>query len=81
VEMKVIKTEAEYQSALTELERLIDLDPDPGKKDADTLDLLALLIEDYETKNFPIELPDPIDAIEFVMDQRGLAQKNLVPFI
>ena len=81
MEMKVIKTEAEYQSALTELERLIDLDPDPGKKDADTLDLLALLIEDYETKNFPIELPDPIDAIEFVMDQRGLAQKNLVPFI
>lgn len=79
--MKVIKTETDYQAALGGLERLIDLDPDVGEEDADTLELLALLIEDYEAKQFPIGLPDPIDAIRFCMEQRGLTQKDLVPFI
>ncbi len=79
--MKVIKTETDYQAALGGLERLIDLDPDVGEEDADTLELLALLIEDYEAKRFPIDLPDPIDAIRFCMEQRGLTQKDLVPFI
>ena len=81
MEIKVIKTDAEHQVALDELERLIDLDPDPGEKESDRLELLALLIEDYEEKHFPIDLPDPIDALEFVMDQQGLTQKDMVPFI
>jgi len=81
MEMKVIKTDSEYQFALSELERLIDLDPDPGEKDADKLELQSLLIESYETEHFPIDLPDPIDAIEFVMDQRELSQKDLIPFL
>ena len=81
MEMKVIKSETDYQAALAGLGRLIDLDPDVGGEDADTLELLALLIEDYEAKQFPIGLPDPIDAIRFCMEQRGLTQKDLVPFI
>lgn len=81
MEIKVLKTNAEHQLALDELERLIDLDPDSGEKEADRLELLALLIEDYEEKHFPIDLPDPIDALEFVMDQHGFTQKDLIPFI
>lgn len=54
MEMKVIKTAPEYQSVLLELDRLIDLDPDPGEGDGDRLALLALLIEDYETRHYPI---------------------------
>ena len=81
MEVKIIKSDSEYQVALGELERLIDLDPDPGEKEADRLELLALLIENYEEKHFPIDLPDPIDALEFVMDQHGLTQKDMVPFI
>ncbi len=79
--MKVIKTKTDYQAALVELERLIDLDPDIGEEDAHTLELLALLIEDYEAKQFPIGMPDSIDAIRFCMEQRSLSQKDLVPLI
>ena len=81
MDLKVIKTDSEYSSALEDFGRLIDLDPAPGSMDADKLDLLALLVRDYESKKFPINLPDPVEAIEFVMDQKGMKQKDLVPFI
>ena len=81
MEVKVIKTEAEYEAALDQVERLIDLDPDVGTKEADELDLLTLLIQAYEAKDFPIEMPDPIDAICFRMEQLGMIQRDLVPFI
>lgn len=60
--IKVLKTEADYEAALEAVESLIDLDPDPGTPEADRLELLTLLIQDYESQNSPMSLPDPIAA-------------------
>lgn len=78
---KVIKTDTEYAEALGEIEHLIDRDPAPGTPEAERLDLLALLIRDYESRQFPFRLPDPIEAIRFRMEQQGLSQRDLVPYI
>ncbi len=79
--LKVIKTKSDHQESLKEIERLMIIDPDPGSEDADRLEVLALLIENYEKEHFPIELPDPISTIKFVMEQRGLTRTDLVPYI
>jgi HTH-type transcriptional regulator/antitoxin HigA len=60
---------------------LMNADPQLGSQDADELDLLALLIERYERKQFPIDVPGPLDAIRFRMDQQGLKKKDLIPYI
>ncbi len=78
---KVIKTQEEYAEALAEIEPLIDLDPEPETSDADRLELLSLLIGDFEQREFPIDPPDPIEAIKFRMEQQGLKQRDLVPLI
>lgn len=78
---KVIKNEAEYDATLTEIDALLDVDPDPGTEEADRLEVLTLLVEDFESKRFPIEAPDPIEAIKFRMEQQGLSQRDLVPYI
>lgn len=77
----VIRTRAEYERALLDLERLIDAEPKAGEPKADELELLSLLIEDYEEKTFPITDPTPIEAIRFRMDQMRLRQKDLVPYL
>lgn len=79
--LRVIKTDEEYRHALTEAEALVALDPLPGTPEADRLEVLTLLIENYESRLFPLEMPDPIDAINFRMDEQQLMQKDLVPFI
>ncbi len=79
--IKVLKTDSDHAKAVGRLISLMDLDPKMGTKDADELELLALVIEKYEEKSFPIESPDPIEAIRFRMEQEGLTQKDLVPFI
>jgi len=81
MEIKVIKTQYEYKEALNLIEKLIDKDPDPGTTVARKLELLSLLIADYEEKNFPNETPDPIEAIKFRMEQENLTQRDLVPYI
>jgi HTH-type transcriptional regulator/antitoxin HigA len=78
---KVLKTRAEYEEALREVGRLAALDPAAGTSHADRLEVLALLVSDYESKHFPIDDPDPVDAIRFRMEQMGLAQRDLVPYI
>lgn len=78
---RIIKNEADYERMLEEAERLIGLDPDPSTDEAERLDLLSLLIENYESERFPIELPDPLDAIKFRMNEQGLMQRDLIPFI
>ena len=78
---RVIHTDADHNEALAELDRLMEIDPEPGTPEADELDLLALTIETYEKERFPIELPDPVEAIRFRMDQAGLSQRDLVPYI
>lgn len=79
--MKVLKTEADHSAALSELERLIQEDPDPDTEAANNLGVLTLLIQEYESKKFPIGLPDPLGAIRFRMEQQGLTQSDLVPYI
>jgi len=79
--VKVIKSESDYNDALEAIERLIDIDPDRGTPDADKLEVLTLLVEDYEAKRFQKVLPDPIDAIQFRMEQQNLTQRDLVPYI
>ena len=79
--IKLIKSDQEHEQALAHLMSLMDAEPVSGTFEADEIDVLALLIERYEQENFPIDLPDPIDAILFRMDQEGLKKKDLVPFI
>lgn len=79
--IKVIKSAQEHEQALSRLMNLMDIDPTPGSNEADELDVLALLIERYEQEQFPIDSPDPIEAIKFRMDQQGLKQKDLIPYM
>ena len=78
---KIIKSETEYKEALLELKRLIDKDPPVSSPEADQLELLSLFISNYEKEKFPIELPTPIEAIKFRMEQQGLSRKDLIPYI
>jgi HTH-type transcriptional regulator/antitoxin HigA len=81
MEIKVIKTEEQYTKAMVEIERLVAIDPAPGTPEADKLDLLSVLVEAYENEHYRFDLPDPIDAIRFRMEEQGLSQKDLVPYI
>ncbi len=81
MDISVIKNQAQYDLALQNLEALMDVVPQPGSKQADQLELLGLLLEDYESKHNDIGLPDPIDAIRFRMDQAGLKQRDLVSYL
>ena len=76
---KIIKNEQDYEAALSRIDELMAADPDTPE--GDELELVATLVELYEKKAHPIELPDPIEAIKFRMDQMGLKQKDLIPFI
>jgi HTH-type transcriptional regulator/antitoxin HigA len=77
----IIKTDEQYEEALALVEELMDLDPEPGSGDADKLELLVLLITNYEKEHFPMEMPDPIEAIKFRMEQQQLSQKDLIPYL
>jgi HTH-type transcriptional regulator/antitoxin HigA len=77
--IKPIKTETDYELALERISELMDAAPDTAE--ADELDVLATLVEVYEEQNHPIDLPDPIAAIKFRMEQSGLSQRDLVPYI
>jgi HTH-type transcriptional regulator/antitoxin HigA len=76
---KIIKNEADYQAALAYLETLMDAQP--GTPEEEELELFAMLIETYEQAVFPIDLPDPVSAIEFRMEQQGLKRKDLESYI
>jgi HTH-type transcriptional regulator / antitoxin HigA len=78
---KSIRTAADHEKALAEIERLIDANPREGSEDANKLEILALLVQDFESKRFPVESSDPIEAIEFRMEQQDLAPRDLVPYI
>lgn len=79
MELKPIRTEAEHAEALADIERLWDA-PE-GSADADRLEVLAMLVEAYEKAHFPIEAPDPISYLEYIMDVRGLTRKDLEQYI
>ena len=75
---KVLKTEQDYEDALKHVESLMDVAP--GSPEADELEVFALLVEAYEKEHYPIDLPDPIEAIKFRMEQAGLTQKDVAPY-
>jgi len=79
--IKTIKTESDYEGALVAIEELIDLDPDPGTAKADELEVLTVLVRDYEHSKCKQTLPDPVDAIQFRMEQQELTQRDLIPYI
>ena len=79
MDLKPIRTKIDYQTALAEAERLWDA---PAKSpEADQLDVLAMLIEDYERQHYSIPDPDPIEFLLHVMESRGLTRKDLTPCI
>jgi HTH-type transcriptional regulator / antitoxin HigA len=76
-----IHSQADYKAALNEVSALIDMDPDVGTEQADRLEVLGALVEAFEAKHYKLELPDPIEAIKFRMEQQGLKPKDLQPMI
>jgi HTH-type transcriptional regulator/antitoxin HigA len=81
MEIKAIRTEKDYLTALREVSALIDSDPSPETPAGERLDVLGTLVQAYEAKQFPMDPPDPIDAIKFRMEQSNLTVKDLVPYI
>ncbi len=77
---KVIRSRDEYEAALSEIERLVDRDPEPDTGEGERLDLLTVLARDYESRTLPSIAPDPVEAIRFRMEQQGLRQRDLVPY-
>lgn len=79
MDIKPIKNDSDYQAALKEAEALMTAGHDTPE--GEKLDVLVTLIEAYERKHFPLDLPDPIEAIKFEMEQKGLTVKDLEPMI
>ena len=79
MEIKPIVTKADHRAALKEIDSLMSARL--GTPDGNRLDVLVTLVEAWEKKRYPMELPDPIEAIKFRMDQSGLGPKDLVPMI
>ncbi|HEX8992085.1 MAG TPA: transcriptional regulator [Anaerolineales bacterium] len=79
MEIRVIKTETDYRAALAEVEQLFDAAA--GTSEGDRLEVLSVLIEAYEARHFPIPLPDPIDALEYFIESRGLTRRDLEPYL
>ena len=70
--LRTLKTEADYKEALAEIDRVFDAEL--NTPEADHLDILALLVEAYEEQHYPIPAPDPVAALEYYMDSRGLTR-------
>jgi len=79
MDIKPIKSERDYRRALKALDRLMGAEPNTPQGDA--LDVLATLVDKWEQEHFPIEAPDPVAAIRFAMEQRGLSRRDLEPLI
>jgi HTH-type transcriptional regulator / antitoxin HigA len=79
MEICPIKTEADYQAALVEIERLFDAAPNTPA--GDRLDVLATLVEAYEERHYSLPAPDPIEAITYHMESRGLSRRDLEPYL
>jgi len=79
MKIKIIKTDAEHETALERIEEIFAAKL--GTQDGDELELLVYLVEQYENDRYPIDFPDPIDAIKFRMEQQGLKQGDLLPYI
>ncbi|GAB4001334.1 helix-turn-helix domain-containing protein [Spirosoma daeguense] len=77
--IKPIKTEADYQTVLSRIDELIDCADD--STEADELDVLSILVESYESEHYPVLPPDPIDAIRFRMEQTGMSEREVADYL
>ena len=81
MDIKPIHTETDYKAALKEVAVLMESDPALGTPDGDRLDVLVTLVQAFEARHYAIDLPDPIEAIKFRMEQQDLKPKDLEPMI
>jgi HTH-type transcriptional regulator / antitoxin HigA len=81
MDIKPIRTEDDYKAALKEVAVLMESDPALGTPDGDRLDVLVTLVQAFEARHYAIDLPDPIEAIKFRMEQQDLKPKDLEPMI
>jgi HTH-type transcriptional regulator/antitoxin HigA len=79
--IRPIRTHEDYRAAMRQAAGYFDQDPDPESPEGEHFEVLLTLIEAYEAKHFPIDLPDPVEAIKFRMQQAGLSPKDLEPMI
>jgi len=79
MDIKPIKTDSDYRAALAEIETLMTADFETPE--GERLDVLVTLVEAYEQRHFPLDLPDPVEAIRFEMERKGLTPKDLEPMI
>lgn len=77
MDIRPLKNEADYDAALAEVDRYFAHEPEPGTPDGDRFELLLLVISDYEDKHYPIEAPEPIEAIKIAMERKGYSQADL----
>lgn len=81
MDIRPIRTKADYKAALALASKLVDKDPKAGTPDGDRLDVLATLIQAYEAQHYPIPAPDPIECLLHVMEARAMTRKDLEPYI
>lgn len=79
MQIRPVHTDKDYQEALSRIEQLFDARP--GSTEADELEVLGLLVDEFEKKHFPIDEPDPLEAITFRMEQLGLTQNDLAKIL
>ena len=79
MDIKPIRTRRDYNNVMKEIESLMDAKAKSAQ--GDRLDVLVTLVGAYEAQHFPLDLPDPVEAIKFAMEQKGLTAKDLVPYI
>jgi HTH-type transcriptional regulator / antitoxin HigA len=77
MKIRPLRTEADYDSALAAIAHFFEREPETGSSEADEFDLLALVIDDYERRHWPIDPPDPVDAIRYRMETGGFSQADL----
>jgi len=78
---KIIRNEADNEAALERIDALMEHDPEPTSPEGEELELLSLLVKHYEEVKYPMDLPSPVEAIKFRMEQQGLKRKDLIPYI
>ena len=79
--LRPIRNEEQYEAALREIEPFFDKELEPDTPEAYHFEILAMLIEDYEEKHWPVDAPDPIEAIKYRMEQSDLKPRDLMPMI
>ncbi len=78
--IKPIRTKADYKAAIKRIDELIATNPKNGTAAYDELDIIGTLVSAYEDIHYPIEAPDPVEAVKYVMEERGLKAKDLIPY-